>query len=138
MLLKILLAVLGLALIGAALLSLQQQRLVMAHAMSDLHVQMDRDRKQTWDAQADIAEHAHPVALREAVQRVGLNLVPLPTPEALPPRPSAWPDPQRFDHAPGPAMSPPPPATSVETDSGANASAPVASSPTTAHVEVTP
>lgn len=101
MLLKLMIAVLGLALIGAALLSLQQQRLLMAHAMSDLHVQMDRDRKQTWDAQAAIAERSHPVALRESIRRVGLDLEPLPSPGTVAERPPAWPDPTRFDHAPG-------------------------------------
>ena len=116
MLLKLMIAVLGLALIGAALLSLQQQRLLMAHAMSDLHVQMDRDRKQTWDAQAAIAERSHPVALRESIRRVGLDLEPLPSPGTVAERPPAWPDPTRFEHAPGswsaalpaPRISPPP------------------------------
>ncbi len=100
MLFKILIAVLGLAAIGFTLLSLQQQRLLMAHAMSDLHVQMDQDRKNTWDAQAAIAERAHPVALRAAIRRVGLNLAPLPTPTGAASPTPAWPDPARFSHAP--------------------------------------
>ena len=100
MLLKILLAVLGLALIGVALLSLQQQQLLMAHAMSDLHVQMDQDRKDTWDAQAAIAERSHPVALRQAVERVGLELEALPTVGGAGEPTLAWPDPARFVHAP--------------------------------------
>ena len=67
--LKLLSAVAAVALIAAALLSLEQRRLLAAHAMSDLHVQMDADRKATWDARAHIAETADPRALRAAVDR---------------------------------------------------------------------
>ncbi len=64
----------AIAVVAAALLALRQQRLRTLHAMAELHVQMDADRKLTWDAQALIAEGTHPVALRAAAQRAGLEL----------------------------------------------------------------
>lgn len=79
MLVRLLTTIVLLAVLGAVLLALRQHPLQMMHAMADLHVQMDTDRKDTWDAQAHIAEHIHPVALREAVERVGLRLEPLPS-----------------------------------------------------------
>jgi hypothetical protein len=100
MLAKLLVATVGVGLLGAALLGLEHQRTLTAHAMADLHVQMDRDRKDTWDAQAKIAENSHPVALRAALGRTGLELVPLPTPDDLPAAAVSWPEPDRFEHAP--------------------------------------
>ena len=66
----------AIAVVAAALLALRQQRLQTLHAMGELHVQMDRDRKLTWDAQTDIAEGTHPGALHAAVERVNLKLGP--------------------------------------------------------------
>ena len=76
-------------------------------AMADLHVQMDRDRKTTWDAQAKIAEGTHPVALKAAVQRIGLELEPLPAMEGPIQATNPWPDPDHFSHAPHPAQTNP-------------------------------
>ena len=106
MLAKLLFAIAGVTVIGASLLSMQQQRLLAAHAMSDLHVQMDRDRKATWDAQARIAEGSHPAALREAVSRVGIELEPMPSPPLTRSPSVAWPDPTHFSHAPAPGQIP--------------------------------
>jgi hypothetical protein len=103
MLPKFFVAVAGVASIGAGLLSMQQQSLLVSHAMSDLHLQMDGDRKATWDAQAKIAEASHPAALREAVDRVGLDLRPLPSSGETDVTSPGWPDPDRFTHAPPPA-----------------------------------
>ncbi|MEM9883218.1 MAG: hypothetical protein AAF800_09910 [Planctomycetota bacterium] len=99
---KLFASVAGLGLIAATLLALNQHRLATLHAMADLHVQMDHDRRATWDAQARIAEGVRLPALRDAVQRVGLDLRPLSsvdqdTPEAAAP---AWPHPDSFAHAP--------------------------------------
>ncbi|MEM9420354.1 MAG: hypothetical protein AAGA25_15050 [Planctomycetota bacterium] len=105
MLPKLFFSIASIALIAGALLGLHQQRMQTLHAMSDLHVQMDADRKATWDAQSEIAEGSHPVALKEAVQRIGLDLEPLKLPaddEALP---TPWPDPTHFAHAPEHAPS---------------------------------
>ena len=66
----------AIAVVAAALLALRQQRLQTLHAMGELHVQMDADRKLTWDAQTAIAEGTHPAALREAIARVHLTLSP--------------------------------------------------------------
>jgi len=66
----------AIAVVAAALLALRQQRLQTLHAMGELHVQMDADRKLTWDAQTAIAEGTHPAALREAIARVNLTLGP--------------------------------------------------------------
>ncbi|MEM8739392.1 MAG: hypothetical protein AAGG38_13095 [Planctomycetota bacterium] len=87
-------------LIAAALLGMEQHRLRTLHAMADLHVQMDRDRKTTWEAQTHIAEGTHPAALQEAVQRVGLELAPLPATAPVSPGGWPWPDPDHFTHAP--------------------------------------
>ncbi|MEM1107342.1 MAG: hypothetical protein AAGH99_01480 [Planctomycetota bacterium] len=102
MLSKLFFTIVAIAVIAAALLGLHQQRLKTLHAMGDLHVQMDRDRKATWDAQAQIAEGTHPVALNEAVKRIGLDLEPLPTEAAQVDAGTAplWPNPQHFAHAP--------------------------------------
>ena len=66
----------AIAVVAAALLALRQQRLQTLHAMAELHVQMDSNRKLTWDAQTAIAEGTHPAALRAAVARVHLGLGP--------------------------------------------------------------
>ncbi|MEM7624702.1 MAG: hypothetical protein AAF333_03635 [Planctomycetota bacterium] len=103
MLFKLFFVIAGVAVIAAALLSLEQRRLLTAHAMADLHVQMDSDRKATWDAQAQIAEGTHPVALRAAVERIGLDLEPLPAadPASGELEPAvAWPGLHDFEHAP--------------------------------------
>lgn len=100
MLPKLFFTIASIALIAAALLGMHQQRLQTLHAMADLHVQMDTDRKATWDAQAKIAEGTHPVALSAAVQRIGLELEPLPTPAGDAAPPSLWPNPTHFAHAP--------------------------------------
>ncbi len=99
---RLLFTIASLTVIAAALLGLRQQRLQTMHAMAQLHVRMDADRKATWDAQAQIAEGMHPAALREAVRRVGLELEPLPSPEPQlrSAAAEAWPDPDRFTHAP--------------------------------------
>ncbi len=102
MLPKLFFTIVSIALIAGALLGLHQQRLQTLHAMADLHVQMDTDRKATWDAQAQIAEGTHPVALYAAVQHIGLELEPLPTPpqDAKATSGKLWPDPTHFAHAP--------------------------------------
>lgn len=74
---KVLFAIAAAALIGAALLSLRHQRLVMMHEMAQMHQQIDQARRETWDYQAKIAEAASPAALREAIERAGLELEPL-------------------------------------------------------------
>jgi len=74
MFLRLIATTTAIALVAAALLALRQQRLQTLHAMGELHVQMDRDRKLTWDAQTDIAEGTHPAALRTAIRRVDLRL----------------------------------------------------------------
>lgn len=97
---KLFFTIASIALIGAALLGQHQHRLQTLHAMADLHVQMDADRKATWDAQAKIAEGTHPLALYEAVHRIGLDLEALPTPEADDQASPNWPNPNHFAHAP--------------------------------------
>lgn len=100
MLPKLLFIIVSLALIAAAVLGLHQHRLEALHAMADLHVQMDADRKATWDAQARIAEGTHPIALQQAIQRVGMNLQALPSTADDGPVRELWPDPTHFAHAP--------------------------------------
>ena len=80
---KLTTAVVVLVLAFAVLLGLRQQRLELMHEMSVLHRQMDGDRKETWDLQTAIAARTQPQKLREAAERVGLELEPLATPEDL-------------------------------------------------------
>jgi len=107
MLFKLFFAIASLTVIAAALLGMHHHRLQAMHAMADLHVQMDRDRKATWDAQAKIAEGTHPVALRSAVERIGLELEPLPALDGPAEAELLWPSPDRFSHAPHPRESQP-------------------------------
>ena len=79
---RLLLAIVCVGVLGATLLSLRQQRLVMMHEMAGLHAQIDRDRKATWRDQSVIAEATHPAALREALSRRALVTVPLPSLDA--------------------------------------------------------
>ena len=89
---RLLLAIVCIGVLGAALLSMRQERLAMMHEMASLHAAIDRDRKATWRAQSVIAEATHPAALREALGRRVLVTVPLPAldadtlpgPEAMP------------------------------------------------------
>jgi len=74
---KVLFAIAAAALIGAGLLSLRHQRLAMMHEMTELHRQMDRTRRQTWDLQTRIAEASSPATLRRAIERAGLELEPV-------------------------------------------------------------
>ena len=105
MLARLLTSIAAVILIGGLLLGLRQQRLQRLHAMAQLHVQMDRDRKATWDAQAAIAEGIHPPALLAAVDRAGLSLEPVEVADLQDdetPRLREWPDPATFSHAPSP------------------------------------
>ncbi len=74
---KVLFAIAAAALIGAGLLSLRQQRLTMMHEMAQLHQHMDQTRRETWDLQARIASESSPEALRQAIERTGMQLEPV-------------------------------------------------------------
>jgi len=78
---RLIVVVLGLALIGGVVLSLRQQRLVLLHEITALHREMDACRKRMWDAQVRIAEPATPSRLVELTERAGLELE-----SATPPR----------------------------------------------------
>lgn len=52
--------------------------------MADLHTAMDSDRKALWDLQVRIAEASRPEALEAALQRRGIDLVPIANPTQAP------------------------------------------------------
>ena len=81
---KLLTVTAGLVLIGAALLGFRAERRAARHALTELHAEVDRARRQTWDYQLRIAEQTEPAELRRAIERAGLELEPLPAAPARP------------------------------------------------------
>lgn len=77
MTLRYLAAVLTLTVIGAGLLGLRRQQLNDMHAMAELHTQMKQDRETIKDLQVRIARKTTPEALQDAIDRAGMNLVPI-------------------------------------------------------------
>lgn len=73
---KLFIAVLATVVLGAALLGLRQQRLQTMHEMAELHADMDRARRATWDLQVRIGEKIEPDRLREAIERNQLVMEP--------------------------------------------------------------
>lgn len=73
---KLFIAVLAITVLGAALLGLRQQRLQTMHEMAELHADMDRARRDTWNLQVEIGEKIEPDRLREAIERNQLVLEP--------------------------------------------------------------
>lgn len=71
---KLLAVMVSVVLIGAALLGLRAQRQDLHHQITQMHVQVDQARHQTWDAQVRIAERTSPRALRAAAKRAGIEL----------------------------------------------------------------
>ncbi len=74
---KVLLLIVCATLIAATLVVIRQQRLEQAHAMTQMHRQIDRDRQKLWVLQADIADHLDPRRLEAAITRTRLPLDPL-------------------------------------------------------------
>ena len=75
---RLLTAILALALLGSAVLELRRQRLEMLHAMAELHRKIDASRKTTWDTQHRIVEATRPDVLRERLERLGVEMEPVP------------------------------------------------------------
>lgn len=62
------------ALIALALLTLRQQRLLIAHRLIEKHRELDESRQGMWETQARIAEQLQPERLRDAFEEAGLSL----------------------------------------------------------------
>ncbi len=73
---KLFVTVLAATALGAGLLGLRQQRLQTMHEMAELHADMDRPRRDTWDLQIEIGEKIEPDRLREAIDRNQLVMEP--------------------------------------------------------------
>lgn len=73
---KLLVVMVSVVVIGAALLGLRAQRQHLHHQITLLHIEIDRARQRTWDAQVRIAQHAAPDTLGSAMERAGLELEP--------------------------------------------------------------
>ncbi|MEM6553496.1 MAG: hypothetical protein AAF750_15375 [Planctomycetota bacterium] len=81
---RLLFAIVCCVLVLALLLGLRQQHFTEMHRMADLHTNMDRDRKALWDLQVRIAEAGRPQALEAALERRGIELVPITYPQQTP------------------------------------------------------
>jgi hypothetical protein len=79
MLPRLLLLLLTLSLIGSAALELRRQRHEQLHAIAELHLDMDRVRKATWDTQYRIVELTSPPRLLAALDRLDIPTRPVPT-----------------------------------------------------------
>ncbi|MEM8783500.1 MAG: hypothetical protein AAGE65_11680 [Planctomycetota bacterium] len=79
MLPRLLLLLIGLSVIGSAALELRRQRNEQLHAVAELHLQMDRSRKATWDTQYRIVELTSPARLQAALDRLQIPTRPVPT-----------------------------------------------------------
>lgn len=77
MTLRYLAVVLLLTAIGAGLLGMRQQQLNDKHAIAEHHAQMKLDREAIKDLQVRIARRTTPQALRDAIERAQLDLVPI-------------------------------------------------------------
>ena len=73
---KLFVTVLAATALGAAVLGLRQQRLQTMHEMAELHADMDRTRRETWNLQIQIGERVEPDRLREAIDRNQLVMEP--------------------------------------------------------------
>lgn len=78
MLPRLLLLLIGLSLIGSAALELRRQRNEQLHAIAELHLEMDRTRKATWDTQYRIVERTSPPRLLAALKRLEIPTRPVP------------------------------------------------------------
>ncbi len=79
MLPRLLLLLIGLSIIGSAALELRRQRNEQLHAVAELHLDMDRARKATWDTQYRIVELTSPARLLAALDRLEIPTRPVPT-----------------------------------------------------------
>ena len=64
------------------MLVLRQKRLELSHQIARHCQEIDLTRQRTWDRQARIASRLEPGQLREALDRTGLLVEPVVTPEA--------------------------------------------------------
>ncbi len=78
MLHRLLITLAGCCVIGVALLELRRQRLELLHDMASLHLEMDRQRKATWDLQYRIVEETSPPRLLAALDRLQIPTRPVP------------------------------------------------------------
>ena len=66
---KIAFLILAVALTGAALLSVRQQRLQMVHEMTEHLERAERTQRAVWRVRADLASRTTPAAIRAAIER---------------------------------------------------------------------
>lgn len=79
MLARLLLTLVGLSVIGSAMLELRRQRIEQLHAITELHRQIDADRKATWDLQHRIVQATSPDRLAEALEQTDIQTQPVPS-----------------------------------------------------------
>jgi cell division protein FtsL len=86
---KLLICLVGGALIAVSLLQLRQQQLQLGHQCNDLHRQIRGRQAKLWNQQLEIAVYTAPNAIAQTVANHDLRLVP--ESPAVPGRPS-WTD----------------------------------------------
>jgi hypothetical protein len=74
--LKIILCLLGAAIISAVLLQLRQQHLALSHQAAQLHDQIRSHQAKLWDQQVQIAVFTAPNAIQKTVDAHSLRLTP--------------------------------------------------------------
>ena len=74
---KLLILVLVVCVVCGVLLGLRHRRLHLMHQMTQLHDQMDEDRKDIWQSQVAVSRHLGPAELRQAIAQAGLELTPV-------------------------------------------------------------
>ena len=77
MLPKLLLITACAALIGSGLLGLRRMQLEARHAVGRLHVDIDAQRRTTWDLQARIEQETRPALLNRRLQDVPAHFEPV-------------------------------------------------------------
>jgi hypothetical protein len=82
---KLLAIILTLALTAAALLTIRQQRLCIAHRRAVLHRRLLEHEQTLWRLQSEISDRCRPNELRAALEQTDRQWVPIPARPAVTP-----------------------------------------------------
>jgi cell division protein FtsL len=77
MFLRLTVAIVTLAIVALALLTLRQQRFELGHDLVATDRQLDQSRQRLWSLQAQLADRVEPTALHNAATQAQLQLEPL-------------------------------------------------------------
>lgn len=85
---KLLLIILTIILAAAALMITRQQRIDAMHEMSGLHQRLVEQEASLWILRSRIADRSRPQQVREAVERLGGEWIPIPNQPVRPASPA--------------------------------------------------